>query len=47
MQLVTETGILFPSDAVREATARQPDLIVLDFECDGETTCVAEVAFPP
>ena len=24
--------------AVREATARRPDLIVLDFECDGETT---------
>lgn len=26
------------NDAVREATARQPDLIVLDFECDGEIT---------
>ena len=24
--------------AVREAIARQPDLIVLDFECDGEIT---------
>ena len=23
---------------VREATARQPDLIVLDFACDGEVT---------
>lgn len=25
-------------DAVREATTRQPDLIVLDFECDGDVT---------